>query len=282
MSFEETLNQPTTIYHYTTSTIALEHILPFGELRLSRIKNTNDPFEYKELLLTAFGLGEPYENSDEIFNALHRIDEIRKNEVRMGSFCLNNVDDRNDIEGNVPKLGCLKSRMWSQYGESHMGIALAFDSKILERTIDNSFQKSDFKLYGEITYKPFNPNGEVAINTNIFKGRNIEQYCIDFIKKHSHELLFVKNPDYRDENEYRCLVHSQSEDDLFIEIQDSLIGVIIGDRFPDGLLPSLKYQLDRLEVRCKRATWYNGRPVLFNCSPNNTRLFESWGDMRFQ
>jgi hypothetical protein len=279
----DTLITQSVVFHYTSAKVALENILPYARLRLTPLSLTNDPREYKELFLSSGGWGDYSDTEGKIRKAMEKVDEIRRNKYQMVSFSLNKTNDSNkNIQSILEQykfLGCCKPRMWSQYGESHHGIVLAFDSEKILKGFDNQL-KEGTRIYAKhIIYESFNIKLNLVLNSNKILETDIEDYCEGFIEKNIDPFFFMKSPDYQDENEYRIIVKAITQDRVFINIKDSLLAVIIGDRFPDGLLPSLKYLCKKLNIDCKRIYWESDQPILIDCLPNDYQLFKDWIDL---
>jgi hypothetical protein len=280
--FEE-LKKPTTIYHYTTAKIALENILPFSTLRLNFLKNTNDPREYKEIYFSSVGWGNFEDSQDKIGAAMRRIDEIRRNEFQVISFSCNKnklyQEPSLSIINQINLLGCCKPRMWSQYGENHKGVVLAFNSEKLVQTLSDQFYNEHKVLFKVMDYELVDLKGTLILDSNKIISSDLEEYCNKYINDNADFIFFNKNPDYQDENEFRIAIKSTNSENIKVDIESSLLAVLVGDMFPDGLLPSLKYLCRKLNVECKRIYWVAGRPDLMECGPINPDLYDTWDDL---
>lgn len=280
--FEE-LKKPSTIYHYTTARIALENILPYSTLRLNFLKNTNDPREYKEIYFSSLGWGDFEDPGYKIGAAMRRIDEIRRNEFQVISFSCNKSklyqDPKLSIINQVNLLGCCKPRMWSQYGDNHKGVVLAFNSDELVKTLSEQFHNEHKVLFKKMDYELVDLKATLILDSNKILSSDLEEYCNKYIFNHADFIFFNKNPDYQDEDEFRIAIKTSNSENIKIDIKNSLLAVLIGDIFPDGLLPSLKYLCSKLNVESKRIYWEAGRPDLKDCGPINPELFDKWNDL---
>ena len=279
----DVLTNSSTVYHYTTANVALENILPYSKLRLTPLALTNDPLEYKELLFMSLGWGDFLDKENKITQAMYKVNSIRREKYQMIAFSFNQTTSipshRDSLIDQYELLGCCKPRMWSQYGENHRGVVLALDlNKILNGTNDQ-LKKENRTHSNPMTYELINIKSKVVLDSNEIFASDIDDYCERFIERNIEELFFYKHPDYKDENEYRIIVNAISTDRVFINIKDSILAVIIGDRFPDGLLPSLKYLCKKLDVTCKRISWESGQPILFDCLPLDYQLHKDWTDL---
>lgn len=274
------LRQRTTVYHYTTSKIALEKILPFDSILMNHLKNTNDPREYKKIYFFSTGWGDFVDRDDKIGQAIRRVDEIRINEFQMLSFSRNKDElyskESSSIISQMSLLGCCKPRMWAQYGDNHQGIVFAFNSEALVSSIKSQLTIDKDLIAQNINYEPFDLKAQLTLNSNKILEQDIDDYCISFLLNQKDYIFFNKNPDFQDENEFRIILKSKKPDRIQISIKESLVAVLIGDRFPDGLLPSLRFLCKQLSVDCKRIHWDGGRAEIWDCLPLDQKLYDSW------
>lgn len=123
---------PDTICHYTKASTCIEKILFYSSLRLSDVGRTNDPFEYiaPNLIIESTGISQS-EIEDEFFekpgHAVHIIALYYLQNLKILSFCMNDVMPKMKFE--IDRLGFMRPRMWSQYGENHAGVCLLFSKK---------------------------------------------------------------------------------------------------------------------------------------------------------
>jgi hypothetical protein len=54
----------------------------------------------------------------------------------------------------------------------------------------------------------------------------------DYIKTNRDAYFFLKSDDFATEHEYRVLLADGDGDHISIEYSDSLVGVVLGERFP--------------------------------------------------
>jgi hypothetical protein len=145
MSIDEYIETSDALFHYTKTSIAIEHILHTKKFKLSLLKDTNDPKEYKFKFFNIMGDSLDRDNTLDLSNQADPvIDRILKYECRVMSFCTNNkptliLSDGSSMEDeHVCSKGWSKSRMWSQYSQNHYGICLVFSKKGLERVLEKS------------------------------------------------------------------------------------------------------------------------------------------------
>lgn len=240
------------IYHYTNAIAALCYILPDYKLRFSQYCNTNDPFEYSYLDLPGLGFVSISNEVQEKYNEQSaKIYTYRSTHCKFISFCLSTKD--------VP--GFMKPRMWSQYGDNQKGVCLAFRK---DKLIENCGKVSDKILSENVSYGSLEKLKRLHIRFDDDRGSDV--YAEDFLRKHKSELLFSKHMDYKDENEYRIIL-VERDANTFVNIRDSLVAIIAGDRFYDGLIPSAFYFAEQYDIDLRRVYWNDGQYELLYLGP---------------
>lgn len=59
------------------------------------------------------------------------------------------------------------------------------------------------------------------------------RYVTDHLFTHYRRLFFKKMSDWRDENEWRYLVHAQDSEPKYVEYRTSLVGIMFGENTRD-------------------------------------------------
>lgn len=271
MTFDEHVKSDDALFHYTKLSTAIDHILHTKRFKLSILKDTNDPREYKLKIRNSFGsvLSEKaptYEELERKANA--KIDRIYRYESRVMCFCSNTkptliLSNGNSLEDeHALSNGWNKSRMWSQYGQDHYGVCLVFSKKELERILSETqvqseiYYKADYVKYMQKENKP------LEININNVREKGVEKYALCYIKGNAEELFFRKYIDYRDESEYRIVVIDPENRLEYIDIDTSLRAVIVGDRIPKKCLPSICQKCKSMHIECRRAHWSTTTPLM--------------------
>ena len=257
------------LYHYTSLVSACK-IIENNTLRLSNLKNTNDPLEFLS--------GEPFGFSScgdidykKIFRELATSKKNRINFVRMICFCkdmfCSNEDWQNeksqDFADNLLFKGWARSRMWAQYADNHNGVCLVFDKNEFKKCFD-SLANNDIEILQDkdIIYTNYLAELESAMTDITNKTDILDIYSHFYLDEERKKYLFQKCQDYRDENEHRfCLINKtlkSPDESFFVNYGSSLKAVILGQRFSY----SLKIQLPE-EIEQFRIQWNYGRPSLW-------------------
>ena len=269
------------VYHYTKKDTALEDILLKHTLRPFPLKTSNDPIEYNSKTLvsvSAIGDTEARDKSSEI---RQRINE-RNDNAKFISFCRNKTDNLKELQSKlknkssdsfhidnktnveiVEALGCILPRMWSQYGEEHEGVCLAFSLKELIKEIKTKLDdKTNVELFShKISYNSCPVIDSSAICTDLSRDGEIkiEEYVDNFIKENYKNLFFKKHKDYKDENEHRIVIDDPEDNFRDIDITSSLRAIILGDNFEKYAYEDLiKKFTENYDVFYCETRWSNG------------------------
>lgn len=225
MKFDEFIDNDDAIFHFTTKKIFFEYIKQTMELKLSPLENMNDPMEYSTPYLGYYLYGNGKTDPKIKSNAQRMLREKKLKEWKIACFCSN-------TKGQTK--GYLRSRMWSQYGENHYGVCLAFSKKAIHEIINNNYK------FEKVKYSENTPI-ETDFYYNEIKPSLLESTLESFLEENYAEIFFTKCIDYVDEAEFRLLKrsienHKQCE---YLNISNCLKGVITGDRFNDVYYPIL-------------------------------------------
>jgi hypothetical protein len=266
--FLEFVRSEDALFHYTKTRTGLECILPAGQLRLTALRETGDPRDYKERfsgLMSSTGL------SDELVN-LHDearpvLDRIIREESRVACFCTNGLPEVQTEGGGyevdryaIPG-GWNKSRMWSQYGDEHRGLCLVFSRKAFEERLaasTASWSAGRVRYVRKEGFRHQDPfvDGEALLRDGV------DPYCLEHVRRYSEVLFLAKDLDYRDEAEYRVVIYDGRASTCLVDISTALRGVIAGDRTPEVYFPLIRSLAGRYGAECKQAHWYLDSLVL--------------------
>lgn len=255
------------LYHYTPLETALELILPSRNLRLGPLQRTKDPRENSTWRFGSVGSGREPRDFDADWNATHLPpDSFLRRGLLAACFC--ERFDGSPVEPFIE--GYARPRMWAQYGASHRGVCLVFDRRTFLVRLESSLRSSEF-LYAEpVRYTGIHdPGGRHGISHEDIEGAHIidmdrvekfglEQALNEHRQRYFNELFFSKHQDWRDEWEFRFIVHSQERNELFVDIQDILLEAVLGVDFPQIYEPCLSSICASLSIKASRLRWRNG------------------------
>lgn len=249
-----------TIFHYTKTSTALEHILFNKRLRLSDRNNSNDPIEN---MTPSFSAGLIAGNQKEVENIQNLTyadsckikDDIkaRVQQAKQVCFCMNDANDKYKKMHNKPLefCGCMKPRMWEQYADNYNGVCLVFSKNKLLELLDDSYvhDKIEYVDYSILSYN----HNRTDLNDLRSKGYELyKKICFEKINK----VMFRKHVDYSGENEYRICRFVENEIDE-INIESALKGIVVSGNNSNYFKAKLKEYAKEYGVELIEVNWKN-------------------------
>ena len=265
--FKDPLDNEEYIFHYTNRQTLLEHILYKKQLKFGLLKNLNDPKEYKhfDYIFRNYSdhIRKSLKNNDHIVR-VNIIDRVVKDYHKKCKIACFSKKDKNYGPGWA------KSRMWAQYGECQYGACLIFDKKGLLKKIkfeysaffENDVQYFKFENIYQTSSKLLNKINEF-IKDDSLSNHKLGTKVNNLIKEYETLLLFTKHVDFEAETEYRIIIETDDSKDKFIDINDSLVGIVVGERFPKAY----KNMVGGEEIEYSELHYQNGCPILI--TPDN-------------
>jgi len=247
------------LFHYTTRKVALRYILVEGRLKFSTRKKSHDPLEKEAVAFTAqtMTMADPGLVQEDLEYRLRfgtLINQAR-NHTKYACFSV----DKSPIAHNPWNKGCFRSRMWSQYAESHKGICLVFDKKKLLTEVKKHLRPfpGHFLLSGKIAYA--NKVQGMAEAAHFTPGRALDS-PVSFLKENAQSFLFSKIKDYEQEQEFRVAFYNSLRGPDLVSIEDSLAGIVVGQYCDDASFDEISQMAKRLRVPVATAFWFRGQP----------------------
>jgi hypothetical protein len=225
--------------HYTSITVACEHILPSQKIRFSPLSGMNDPRENKARFDGVSWTGE-----DPPTNDLHMIREqfIDKQLKYSKIFCTTIDSDKNPYRLNTKR--CFgRPRMWAQYGDNHKGVCFVFDRESLKSKILKSVPDGMEFWADNIEYKDDLKNVSAGSSTFYYKRADwgkIEVAIKNHIERYKEAFFFRKDSDWIGESEWRGVIYQEKEGHVYFGFGDSLKAIVMGVDCPDVYLPTLQ------------------------------------------
>jgi len=248
---------PTELCHYTKRDIALENILFDGKIKFGQLRFTNDP---KDSRFTAL----PHvKDVEQKWNWNSEIETLASN-IQLDEWkvlCLTKNIRTQTSKGNsfLFQKGYCRPRMWAQYAENHRGVCLIFDGKRLHENIKKYATDKQCRVFhGPVSYKnAYKLPGYLDISNFMkFGEKEIRNYYLKFYK----EIFLSKYLDWKNESEYRWLIHNQTPASDYVSIEGALTSVLVGMDFPVAYEPALKDLCKKLIVSAGRVFWFMGAP----------------------
>ncbi len=250
------------IYHYTSRERALERILYDQRVRFSPVNAMDDPRE--KLDWSFVHMGSPLSNESEYFETRHLLNQAAK--VHSKIFC--SCQDRNVDPRWLPKdhwsRGYAKARMWSQYGQRHEGVCLVFSKSAFCRALKGQLDPKTIIFAEEVRYVNMSPESINArtVSNQSWQSMDKQEYIEQFLDQNCKALFLEKTEDYRDEDEFRCVVYDKSSEPLFVSTEGILKAVVLGVYFPLSLIHSVLYLAKNNKAYVGMMRWHNGKPRL--------------------
>lgn len=221
-----------TLYHYTSTEIFLEKILPKFHLKLAPISGTNDPRENRTY---SFALKNATDTEDIDFwihKEAHFAELVRQN-VKVCCF------SKDYKINNCPFSGFNLPRMWAQYGDKHKGVCIEINTEKLISENKDLFNIAKIKsVKYQSKMKP------PTVDQSKLDQESIKEYAMDFRNKNLDFLFFTKFIDWKSEHEVRILFFDKKDGDQFFSIKNSISRIILGIDFNKVYTPSIQKYVD--------------------------------------
>ena len=182
--------------------------------------------------------------------------------ISQTSFCANRDADNRAFR-EIETCGFARMRMWSQYGDKHRGVCLAYSRKHLANYIEaNENEKCHF-VFGDVNYREF-----PLYETSYFhiSGQSVSEVGVSsFVaarisKEYWTEYLLTKSRDYEKEQEYKiCAILSEPKS-LYIPAVPGLKAIVLGIRYPETFRPAAIEVGRKLSVPVFFMYWHSGEP----------------------
>lgn len=256
---------PKELCHYTKKDIALEKILFEKKIRLGLLGLTNDPKESKwspMAIMPPQGYRLKPEELDQVVKESERVSKEEWKVLCMSQHLPKRKyreDMKNVVMSNF-RHGYSRPRMWAHYAENHSGVCLIFDGKKLHENIDHELRDNHKIFHGAVTYKNYG-----AFVTEFIEYSDVIKYGLsDGIRmhyyKHYEHYFLSKYPDWKNETEFRWLVHSPTNQPEHVNIEGALKAVVLGSDFPKVYETTMIDLCKKLDVSIGRMNWNNGMP----------------------
>ena len=164
-----------------------------------------------------------------------------------------------------------RARMWDQYADRHRGVCLLFDPGLLNARVQESLGSQQLpRAYAkQVRYSPSGPFPSILSLSlsadELDRPKGVER----FIEDHHEELFYVKALDWEGEREFRYVVtdhdHIAASDDdgcIYVDYGDALLGVVIGEKFPDEEILRAREVCLRAGANPAALRWASGGPTL--------------------
>jgi hypothetical protein len=254
------------LYHYTSAKTAIDYILKDKQFKLGRYINTNDPKETKTWQFSV-GTNEKRDLSGyNLTDISERLTQAMKHKTNLACFS----QDENLTGDNTKDIyarGFGKSRMWAQYADNHKGICLVLEKSAIRKAATDQFGDNRFRLYGgPVIYRDRliteinNAVNGFVINADYLEKVGIDNYVKAHVQTYHKALFFEKVTDWSRENEFRIVVFGEREEDLFLNIDGAIVGVVFGtDCTKENIMKTLA-MCNTTKTQFEQIVWKNSTP----------------------
>lgn len=253
------------LFHYTSLDTFMKYILPTRRLKLGRIKDSRDPYEYQSFKID---IREKETNdllkndSEKYVNFLNAAKDLKLNTQYL-CFCM---PQTKTIENeSFTRWGYARPKLWELYGDKHQGVCIGFNrNKLLSRFNENDQEILNGQMaHGRIVYKDRIGSSQESkpskLDTYYRKVRHFDEN--DFLAEFKQLYFFEKDCDYQDENEYRLVyITSQQQENLKIGISDCVETLYFGDKVERSFIKYYKNIFERgfPGIQLNKVYWFNG------------------------
>lgn len=217
------------IFHYTTYEKAIKILLE-KRLKFSNLKNMNDPRE-KDWRINSY-IGDPAvaDHGEKLFKVMKYLTEKINLHYKAACFCRNKYSRSIYYQSvSTTMLGYARLRMWSQYADKHAGVCIVFSIPEMRKALRLQLGKQKLIFGKDVSYKRdfFNDYEITGINNDALI--NPDKH----INKHRDKIFFTKYIDYKDENEYRFVIHDPKQEFDGVDIAQCVKAIILWDQSGD-------------------------------------------------
>ena len=250
------------VYHYTSSDIALNHVLSAGTIRLGAYEQTNDPQETRSWVFALATSGPQdlgsyaFEETSQTFSAL------LKQTTKLACFSTDSGPLTGDHVSDILNRGFAKPRMWAQYGLSHTGVCIVLNKAKLLNAVAEQFPER-LTISGPISYKnspSLGLSSEYVLDMHQWETLGSSAYAKKFIGLYHKPLFFQKLRDWRDECEWRIVLWLDTPEPAYLNIESALVGVIHGANIDIDTSIKIAESTDDAKVTHMGLTWKNNSP----------------------
>ncbi len=254
------------LYHYTTTTTALDYILKNGTLKFNSFSKVNDPRERKEWDMSPF-VRLNANLSLEQYDAISReVSDILKSNAKLVCFSR----DKNEAKGNWQPdarfgRGFVKPNMWHHYAGEHNGLCLMFDSKKLQDAFAKNLDATRL-VSGKVVYTnqgslPHLKGDPFIIDlTSVTSTGDYISAIQTHLNRFFAELFLRKLSDWAHEDEFRWIYFDVNPDPRYLEFGDSLEASVVGEQVEESKSEEILRYCVKYRAEIANLNWHNGYP----------------------
>ncbi len=247
------------LFHYTSSDVALDHVLPEGRLRLSAPRGMNDPFESEPISVSMI-FDDPADADRHFPRAamFQEASDLLRDRCRLSCLTRSGPYDYGPVGFGD---GFARARMWAQYAQNHSGVCLALDQRALRDAARKMAAARGLRLYeAPITYRSEGGLERPVALPFSRASDDMPGLVADIFPVVVGHLYFSKAWGWSTETEYRFLMHGDVNEHEYIDVRGALTGVFCGPKFPNARLRDIVSRSPELTQagRVFQLGWRNG------------------------
>lgn len=250
------------LYHYTSSEAAILGILANRTIRLAPFRGTNDLWESRPLRPNLVGdLDESALSHVDTFSIWEDLDRYIRGYSKVACFT-QDWELPDTVIARDAYRGWGHLSLWAHYGASHAGVCLEFNRERLIAALEAAGGNAIHQFYGPVRYRRAEfgagPHGISIAQAAEF---GIDAVALRYARVHHERIFFRKHADWASESEFRLVRTDLSTEPYYLDITDSLTGIVLGDAFPRDRIPGLLTMLAQFgDVSVEQAR-YHGRTL---------------------
>ncbi len=161
--------------------------------------------------------------------------------------------------------GFERPRMWAQYADRFAGICLCFDRETLVRQTRLHFGDAAYLDARGVRYALFNadrPSIRITDHPDFraLDEKSARQRILNHVWEMRDFVYFEKLGDWSGEAEFRIAVVGDSEGPEFVDIGDSLAGVLVGELASQSVVDATIDHGNKRGIGVYLQSWDTGRP----------------------
>jgi Protein of unknown function (DUF2971) len=259
---------PNEACHYTKAETTLL-ILRTKKLRIGQLKCTNDPRESKERYAGIINEVRESLPKDRFLDTKLMTKELNRIALEEWKVLCVTMHGRRKFSGHPQDVvynqdvrpGYSHPRMWAQYAEKHKGACIVLDGIKLNENINKELGNRCKIFGGRVSYdyqqfafdNVYYPQIEGYINKYGFTNGLRHYYFVNL-----KNIFLIKHPDWKQESEYRWLLHSPKHTCEYVAINNVLKGILLGLDFPKSSESELKRLCKELGIWTRRMVSHDG------------------------
>jgi Protein of unknown function (DUF2971) len=248
------------LFHYTTLEKAVEHLLPLKRMRLSPFTQMRDPREYAAWAPAVAGFTEasPDEMNRAQADATRRLNDL-KSQFKLVSFTL---DDPESLTPGEYGRGYARSRLWELYAGLGRGLCLAFDKQATIDELLPQLEALGAVRHGSVRYANRPLSREIFFDLELLLKGRYDEAEERMLSNYMEDLFLTKNTEWSSESEYRFVVRTPDENPVFVDISNSLYGIVLGPETPKQYFPAIRELCNSSNLAVAQLMWWNNKPML--------------------